>query len=529
MRQRGTMLAVILGSAVVFLDSTVVTVALPAIGADLRSDRIGTLEAQSYVYNGYLFSLAALLLVAGAVTDRTGRRRVFTRGLVAFGATSALCGAAPSMEVLIAARVLQGAAGAFLVPGSLSIITAAFEGEERGRAIGLWASASAVMTIVGPPIGGALIAAVSWRAAFFVNLPLVAVAWWATARYVAESRDPDVGRFDWTGAVVSGLAVGGLCFGLVRGQERSWDDPAAWTLLALGAVAAVAAPVLMVRTPHPLIPPRLFRSRTFTIVNVSTFLVYGALYVVSYVLAIFLQGVVGYGPLAAGLALVPSSAVLALLSGRFGVLAARHGPRRYLAAGPALMAVGTALYTTIPATSAPWDIRVGDPGTWIPPADYLTQVLPGTLVFGLGLAVMVAPLTTALMGSVPARNAGIASAFNNAVSRLGPQLVGGIVFVVISSGFYAALAAGGLDVARADTRATYAPLNEPGPGADAGAARSASTEAFHLGMWVAAGTLLAGAAVNLGVGGRAPVAYGEAGTRSEGGPPGGRVWMPSED
>lgn len=526
-RQRGTMLAVILGSAVVFLDSTVVTVALPAIAADLRSDSVGTLEAQSYVYNGYLFSLATLLIVAGAVTDRTGRRRVFARGLVAFGITSALCGAAPSMETLIAARVLQGAAGAFLVPGSLSIITAAFEGEERGRAIGLWASASAATTILGPPIGGALVAAVSWRAVFFVNLPLVALAWWATTRHVAESRDPSVGRFDWRGAAVIGVAVGGLSFGLVRGQERAWNDPAAWTLLALGAVAAAAVPILMVRAPNPLVPPRLFRSRTFSVVNASTFIVYGALYVVTYILAIFLQGVVGYGPLAAGFALVPSSAVLAVLSGRFGVLAARHGPRRYLTAGPALMATGTALYTRIPSTSTPWDIRGNDPSTWLPPADYVTQMLPGTLIFGLGLAVMVAPLTTALMGSVPPQNAGIAAAFNNAVSRLGPQLIGGVVFVVISSGFYAGLASRvpGLDVTRADTRSLYAPLNEPGPGADpaaAGAARSASTDAFHLGMWVAAGTLLAGAAVNGLVAGREPGTRGDVATRPEAWPPGSR-------
>lgn len=501
-RQRWTMVAVILGSGIVFLDSTIVTVALPAIGAELRSDRFGVLEAQSYVYSGYLFSLSALLVIAGALTDSLGRRRMFAWGLAAFGVTSAVCGLAPSMEALIAARILQGAAGAFLVPGSLSIITAAFDGEERGRAIGLWASASAATSLLGPLLGGALVAGVSWRAGFLVNLPLVAVALWATLRHVAETREAEViGGFDWRGAVVTSLAVGGLSFGLVRGQEREWADPTAWTVLAVGALSAIAAPILMVRSANPLIPPHLFRSRNFSVTNASTFVIYGALYVVTYILTIFLQGVLGYDALAAGLALVPSFALLALFSERFGSLAARYGPRSFMTVGPALMAVGAALYAFLPPSSSPWTIDPGRASSWIPSSGYLTHVLPGTLLFGLGMAVMVAPLTTALMASVPTRNAGIASAFNNAVSRLGPQLVGGIVFIAVSTGFYAGLAerVPGLDVSRAETRTLFSPLNPPTDGvteAAADASREASADSFHLAMWVSAGILALGAAIN---------------------------------
>lgn len=510
-RQRWTMVAVILGSGIVFLDSTIVTVALPAIGGELRSDRFGVLEAQSYVYNGYLFSLSALLVLAGALTDSLGRRRVFAWGLAAFGVTSAVCGLAPSMETLIAARILQGAAGAFLVPGSLSILTAAFDGEERGRAIGLWASASAATSLLGPLLGGALVTGVSWRAGFLVNLPLVAVALWATLRHVAETRDERVsGGFDWQGAVVTSLAVGGLSFGLVRGQEREWGDPTAWTVLAIGLLAVVAAPILMVRSANPLIPPHLFRSRNFSVTNASTFFIYGALYVVTYIITIFLQGVLGYDALAAGFALVPSFTLLALFSGRFGSLAARYGPRAFMTAGPALMAIGTALYAFLPASSSPWTMDPRSGSSWLPSAGYFFHVLPGTLVFGLGMTVMVAPLTTALMASVPSRHAGIASAFNNAVSRLGPQLVGGIVFIVVSTGFYSGLAerVPGLDVSRAETRTLYSPLNPPAAGvteAAADASRAASVDSFHLAMWVSAGMLALGAAINgFGITGAAP-------------------------
>src|SRR5438132_3047421 len=264
-RKRWTLVAVILGSGIVFLDSTVVNVALPKIGQQLRSHLFGVLEGQSYVYNGYLLTLSAFLILAGALSDYYGRRRMFYLGLIGFGATSLACGLAPNLELLILFRVLQGATGAMLVPGSLSIITATFSGEERGRAFGLWAGASAATTILGPFIGGLLVDSISWRAAFFINVPLVAIALYATARHVEESRDEEAtGHFDWLGAAVIAIAVGGLAFGAIRGQQREWKDAAAFIALGLGGVATVAFPFLMARSSHPLVPLSLFRSRNFT-------------------------------------------------------------------------------------------------------------------------------------------------------------------------------------------------------------------------------------------------------------------------
>lgn len=501
-----TLFVAVMGAGIVFLDGTVVTVALPSIARDLGSvTGIGALEAQSYVYNAYLLTLAALLIPFGVIIDARGRRRMFTIGLVGFGVTSALCGLAPSMELLILGRILQGAAGAVLVPGSLALITAAFDGEDRARAFGIWAGASAAISIVAPLIGGVLVDALSWRAAFLVNIPLLAVALWATLAHAAESRDPNAtGRLDWVGAVLSALAVGGLTFGPIRGQERQWEDPLAWVSLALGILSSVAFVVWMRRARDPLVPPSLFRSRTFTVVNLSTFVIYGALYVVLYLLTIHVQGTLGYNATAAGLATIPAMVMLALFSARVGKWAGRVGPRAFLTVGPATMAVGVLLLGRIPATSSAWVVEAGDPSTWGPPDDYLVHVLPGVLVFGIGVMVMVAPLTAALMSSVPVTRAGLASAFNNAVSRIGPQLAGAAIFVAVTAAFYAGVAerVPDVDTGSAEVRTALAPLNAPSPDVPqevAVAAREASAEAFSVAMWIAAALLAAGAVIN-GVG-----------------------------
>ena len=278
-----TLFAAILASGIVFLDSTVVNVALPRIGRELPSSVFGVLEGQSYVYNAYLLTLSALLVLAGALNDFFGRRRMFAFGLAGFLVTSLLCGVAPSMELLIAFRVLQGAAGALLVPGSLALLTATFTGEAQGRAFGLWAGASAATTILGPVIGGALVDTLSWRVAFLINVPLCLVALWMTVTYVRESRDESAtGSFDWLGAAVVALAVGGLSFGTIYSQQREWRDPFGFATLAIGLVATVALPFLMTMRRDPLIPPSLFRSRNFSVTNISTFLIYGALYVIGY-------------------------------------------------------------------------------------------------------------------------------------------------------------------------------------------------------------------------------------------------------
>jgi EmrB/QacA subfamily drug resistance transporter len=495
--KRWTLVAAVLGSSVVFLDSTVVNVALPRIGRELHSTFFGVLEGQSYVYNGYLLTLSALLILAGAASDFYGRRRMFGLGVVAFGLMSALCGLAPSMELLIVFRVLQGAAGALLIPGSLSLISAAFSGEEKGRAIGTWSAASAATTLLGPFVGGLLVDTISWRVAFLINVPLALITLYAVIRHVQESRDTEAsGHFDWLGAAVVALAVGGLAFGAISGQQRQWRDPLAFVSLGIGVLALIALPVLMLRSRNPLIPPSLFRSRTFTVANISTLLIYGALYVVAYYTGLFQQGILGYTAAAAGLGFLPTGLLLALTSRWFGTLAGRYGPRRFMAAGPAVMAIGVLWFARIPVTSQPWTLRPDHPASFIPPASYWIDVLPGSLVLGM----MVAPLTTAVMTSVPLQRAGLASAINNAVSRVGPQLVGAALFVAITASFYGSLAnRTHLDTSAPGVRQQISPLNPPSSAVSpdlAAAARQASTEALHVAMLVAAGLLLAGAATN---------------------------------
>ena len=503
--KRWTIVAAVLGSGIVFLDSTLVSVALPAISAELPSRLFRVLEAQSFVYNGYLLTLSALLILAGALADYYGRRRLFLIGLAGFGFTSLLCGLAPTMDLLIVFRVLQGAAGALLVPGSLAIIASAFSGEEQGRAFGIWAGASGATTILGPFVGGVLVDSVSWRAAFLINVPLVIIAMYATRTCVVESRDQQsVGKFDWLGAAVIAVAVGGLSLGSIRGQEHGWSNPsAAWALLA-GIVATIAFPFLMKRSAHPLVPLELFRSRNFTIANLSTLVIYGALYTGFYYIVIFTQGTLGYTAAAAGVAVIPGTLFLTFLSTRAGRLASRHGPRFFLVAGPALMGLGVLWFARLPALSAPWTLEATRPASLVPPFGYVTDLLPGLLVFGIGLVLMVAPLTATVMTSVPNHNSGVASAINNALSRVGPQLVGAVIFVAITAVFYGGIAdrAPDVKVSSESFRKVVAPLNPAGPGVDLSllpAIRQSSTDSLHLAMKICAGLLIAGAAINMGI------------------------------
>jgi EmrB/QacA subfamily drug resistance transporter len=497
--RRWILVAAVLGSGIVFLDSTVVNVALPRMGRDLPRSFLGILEGQSYVYNAYLLTLSALLILAGALNDFYGRQRMFLLGLLGFGATSVLCGLAPSMELLVLFRILQGAAGALLVPGSLALITANFSGEEQGRAFGVWAGASAGTTILGPVIGGLLVDTISWRAAFLVNVPLVALAAWATWRHVPESRGENATEhFDWIGAGIVFLAVGGLAFGAIYGQQRAWRDPGGYLALAVGVVATAALPVWMMRAKYPLIPLGLFRSRNFTVTNISTLLIYGSLYVTFYYLVLFQQGTLGYSAAAAGAGGIPGTLFLIFLSSRFGGMAARYGPRWFMAIGPAIMALGVLWYVRIPATSVAWQLRPYDPATYLPSVSWLVDFLPGSIIFGIGLCIMVAPLTTALMTSVPVANSGLASAINNAISRVGPQLAGALIFVFLTADFYSHMANDlpAVDVYSVVFRSHVSPLNTPSDPSLIAAAREASTASFHLAMLIGAALLLAGAIVN---------------------------------
>jgi EmrB/QacA subfamily drug resistance transporter len=497
--KRWVLVAAVLGSGIVFLDSTVVNVALPRIGRDLSRSFLGVLEGQSYVYNAYLLTLSALLILAGALNDYYGRKRMFLVGLVGFGATSVLCGLAPSMELLVLFRVLQGAAGALLVPGSLALLTANFSGEEQGHAFGVWAGASAATTILGPVVGGLLVDTISWRAAFLINVPLVAIAAWATWRRVPESRDEQASpQFDWLGAAVVALAVGGLAFGTIYGQQRAWRDVGGYAALAVGVVATIVLPILMSRSAHPLIPLQLFRSRNFSVVNLSTLLIYGALYVTFYYLALFQQGTIGYTAAAAGLANIPGTLFLIFFSTRFGSLAARYGPRWFMALGPALMALGLLWFARVPAGSVPWRLQPGSPGSYLPPAAYFVDFLPGSVAFGIGIAMLVAPLTTALMTSVPVRNSGLASAINNAISRVGPQLAGALIFVFLTANFYSYLSSRKPFSSLSDLalRSLVSPLNTPADPSLVEVVKLASTASFHIAMLLGASLLVLGAAVN---------------------------------
>ena len=499
---RGTLWAAILGSCIVFLDSSVVSVALPRMGQELPAHLLGVLEGQSYVYGGYLLAESALLILAGGMTDVYGRRRMFTLGLAGFGVTSILSGLAPTMEWLVVFRVLQGVAGALLVPGSMALITATFSGEEQGRAFGVWSGATAGLSILGPFVGGLLVDTVSWRAVFLINVPVVLITLWMTGRFVRESRDAGAAKaFDVPGTLLTALAVGGLVVGTISGQQREWHSPAAFAALGIGAAATLLLPWWIMRAPNPLIPPSLFRSRNFTVTNLSTLVIYAALAVTFYYLTLLLQGTFGYSAAAAGVATVPGVIFMALFSARFGALAARYGPRWFMTAGPVLMALGVLWFARIPATSPPWALNLSAVGTFAPPAGYVTAILPGLLLFGLGGMLMVAPLTTTVMASVPVEHAGVASAINNAIADVGPQLAVAALFIVLTGHFYTALAGQvpGLDVASPAVRGEVAPLNLPGPGTPEAvrrAAREASTGAFHLAMLVAAAMLLGGAAIN---------------------------------
>jgi len=393
-RGRWVLVVTVVGSAVAFLEATVVNVALPAIGRDLGADLAGL----QWTINGYLLTLAALILLGGSLGDRYGRRRVFELGIVWFTAASLLCALAPSVEVLIAARVVQGVGGALLTPGSLAIIEAAFRPQDRARAIGAWSALGGVAAAVGPLLGGYLIGALSWRAIFLLNLPLAAFVIWASRRHVPESRDPTVsGRLDLRGSALAALGLGGITFALIQADGGS---PLVFVMAAVGVLALAGFVAAERRSPDPMVPLEIFASRQFTAANLVTFVVYASLGGVFFLLVVFLQVALGYSPVAAGAASLPITALLLLLSARAGALAQRIGPRVPLTAGPLLIAAGMLLMRRI---------EIGD--------GYVEAVLPAVVVFGVGLAGVVAPVTATVLAAADPRHAGVASGVNNAVAR----------------------------------------------------------------------------------------------------------------
>ncbi len=414
-QQRLTVVATILGSTVVFLDATVVNVALPAMKKDLDMGLAG----QQWVVEAYLLALTSLLLVGGSMGDQFGRRRMFELGLAGFGITSALCAAAPSEELLIAFRALQGVAGALLVPGSLAIIAATFSGEERGKAVGVWTSWTGIATVLGPAGGGFLVGAISWRAIFAVNVPLVIANLILTRSAVAESRDPDAFTgVDYAGIGLSAVGLGGTVFALIEQPDRGWSDPLVLLPLIAGIACLTAFIAHELRTEHPMVKLSLFRIRNFAVANATTLAVYAGLFGASFYIPLFLQQVSGYTPLEAGLATTPISVTLFLLSPRFGRFASGVGPRWPMTFGPIVAGAGMLLLLRVQAD-----------------ADYLSQVLPGVVLFALGLSATVAPLTATVLDSVQEGNVGIASGINNAVSRTAGLLAIAIIGAVVAGRF----------------------------------------------------------------------------------------------
>lgn len=482
MVKRLTLAACILGSGIALLDSTVVNVALPTIQRDLG----GGLAAQQWVVNAYLLTLGSLILVGGSLGDLFGERRIFALGVSGFGAASLLCALAPTIEALIAARALQGVASALLTPSALAVIVATFKEDERGPAIGSWTAWGGIATVLGPLIGGELLAISSWRSIFLINIPLVAICVALILTVIPRMERPrERGRrgVDYLGALLAALGLGGPVFALIEQPRLGWGSPAVIVPLIAGAALLVCFVVYESRATEPMLPLSLFRRRNFSAGNIETFSMYAGLSILFFFLVLFLQQIGGYSPLKSGLAILPTTLVMFALSKRFGALADRHGPRFFMGVGPLIAACGLLLFQ-----------RVGIE------VDYVSEVLPGLLVFSLGLSMTVAPLTAAVLAGVETNQAGIASAVNNAVARVASLLGTAAVGAVVAASF----------VSHLDSQLAGRPLGPPAQTAVAeakklplglpdtkgllpaqartvtAAAENASLESFHLGLGIAA-------------------------------------------
>ncbi|HST55524.1 MAG TPA: MFS transporter [Solirubrobacteraceae bacterium] len=477
--KRLTLVACILGSGIALLDSTVVNVALPTIQRDLG----GGLAAQQWVSNVYLLTLGSLILIGGSLGDLFGERRVFALGVGGFGAASLLCALAPSIQLLIAARALQGIAGALLTPSALAVIVSTFSESERGPAIGSWTAWGGIATVLGPLAGGELLNVSSWRWIFLINLPFVAICLGLILTAIPRSTGRGARRIDYPGALLCALGLGGPVFALIEQPRLGWSSPGVLVPLLTGFALFAGFLVYESRVRDPMLPLGLFRRRNFLVGNVETLAMYAGLSVLFFFLTLFLQQVGGYSPLKSGLAMVPATLVMFALSRRFGALADRFGPRVLMGAGPLVSACGLVMFQRI-------GIHV----------HYLGEVLPGLLVFSLGLAMTVAPLTAAVLAGVDGTQAGIASATNNAVARVAGLLGTAAIGAVVAASFSTHIDAGlgsralGMPGRAVVAQAKRLPLGRPDvsrlPQAEARAvtraADDASLHSFHLGLEIAA-------------------------------------------
>lgn len=396
-QQRIVLIVSVLASFVALLDGSVVNVGLPAIMRDLG----GGLAVQQWVVDAYLITLGALILIAGSFSDLFGRKKVLIVGLLGFAAASLLCAAAPTGVFLVVSRGLQGAAGALLVPSSLALIISAFSGPAEAKAIGIWTAWIGVAFVVGPLLGGFLVDVSSWRLIFAINLLPVAVTLWLMRSLREPMKTYKNVKIDFIGALLCIFGLGGPVYALIEQSHYGWASPLIYLPLAIGLAALGAFIWYEQRASHPMLPLRLFKVRNFSVGNISTFAIYGGLAVATFLITVFVQQVGGYSAIEAGLALMPVTIIMFILSPRFGALAGKYGPRLFMAIGPIIGAIGF-LYM----------LRVDNPVL------YWTQLFPGVLIFGLGLSITVAPLTSAILGSIDKAQAGIGSAVNNAVARI---------------------------------------------------------------------------------------------------------------
>jgi EmrB/QacA subfamily drug resistance transporter len=473
-QKRLALAAAIMGSFVAGLDATVVNVALPAIGRDLG----GGLAGQQWVSNAYLLTLGSLILVAGSLADLYGERRIFSIGVSGFGAVSIVCALAPSIEVLVAARALQGVFGALLTPSALAVIISVFPARERGMAIGTWTAWSGIAFVIGPLAGGWLIDVASWRWIFAVNVPFVLATLALVAVAVPASPGKPGVHLDWLGALLTVLGLAGPVLALIRQPAAGWGSPEVWAV-GLGGLALLGLFLWHeARTPHPMLPLGLFRRRNFAFGNLETFVMYGGMGALLFFLTLFLQQVAGYEALQAGLATMPITLVMFTFSRRAGRLADRYGPRAFMGGGPLLAAAGLALLQRVDAD-----------------LDYWTDLLPALLVFAAGLVCTVAPLTATVLSDADEQNAGIASAVNNAIARVANLVcvaaLGAVVAAQFSAGLDARLPGPQPAAVQKARRATLARV----PGVPA--VEQASVEAFHLGAGVSAAMVALGGVLGL--------------------------------